>query len=242
MPYAKTTRRARTRRPRRKPAGVRKRTYKKRTLFRPQNILRVGFPRTTMVKLRYCDGVQIDPPPGGLGTHNFRANSCYDPDATGVGHQPMNFDLWSQLYNHYTVVGAKITARFFDDAASFTGLGFVGGINLSDDSTFTLTSGTMMEQGLSKYRMAFNTQTANAGRGVVVSRGFSCKKFFNITNPMDNTARVGAPTSANPSELAHFIVFVGPLPSQTADIDAFQVAITIDYIVIFSEPREQPQS
>lgn len=240
MPYAKK-RTTRTRRATKRPAGVRKRTYKKRTNFRPQRVLRVGFPKTTLVKLRYVEGVTIDPGIGTLGTYNFRANSCFDPNLTGVGHQPMNFDLWSQLYNHYTVIGARITAQLFDDTATYAS-GILFGINLSDDSTFTSDASTMMEQGLSRYRMGNAGAADNKGLGLVVSKGFSCKKFFNITNPTDNTARVGAPITANPAELAHFIIFMGATPGSAIDFASHRICVKIDYIVIFSEPKEQPQS
>lgn len=240
MPYAKTTRRARTRRNHRKPAGVRKRTYKRRTTFRPQKILRVGFPKTTMVKLRYVAGITINPAAGVLGYHDFRANSCYDPDATGVGHQPMNYDMWTGLYNHYVVVGSKITARIFDYEAVPSP--FVGGIVLSDDPTITTTVSQMMEGGLTKYKMGYNSNTLGAGNGMTVTKTFSAKKFFNITNVTDNISRLGASVVANPGELAHFMVFVGPLPDNAGDLGSFNVAVTIDYIVIFSEPKEQDQS
>lgn len=239
MVYA---RKAKKSRPRKRPSGVRKRTYsRKRTMFRPQSLLRVGFPKTTMVKLRYVDGFELNPGISTLATHNFRANSCFDPDLTGIGHQPMNFDLWSQLYNHYTVVGAKITARLFDNALSHS-TGLVFGISLSDDSTFTTDVSTMMEQALARYTMGNAAKTDNAGRGLVARKGFSCKKFFNITNPMDNTSRIGANISSNPTELAHFIVFLGAPPGSIVDFGAHTVVINIDYVVVFSEPKEQVQS
>lgn len=240
MPYAKP-RRNRTRRTNRKPGGVRKRTYRKRTtLFRPQKILKVGFPKTTMVKLRYVDSIVIDPGVSTLATYAFRANSCFDPDFTGTGHQPMNFDMWATLYNHYTVVGSKIRCNFFGSIGSSKAV--VSGINLSDDTTFTNDASTMMEQGLSRYHLAYENPVANKGNGSYVTKGYSCKKFFNLTNPTDNSDRIGAPVSTNPAELAYFIVFVGGLASSADDPSAYRINVMIDYVVVFSEPKEQPQS
>lgn len=242
MPYARK-RRTTTKKAPKSRSGVYKRRTNKRKYsnFRPQHLLRVGFPKTTMVKLRYVTGKTLNAGISTLATHNFRANSCFDPDLDGVGHQPMNFDLWSQLYNHYLVVGAKCTMIVHDNTTNDSG-GMVAGVYLSDDSSFTTDPSTMMEQGLAKYRLCNPGMSANRGNGIVVSKGFSCKKFFNITNPTDNTSRLGAATTANPTELAHFIVFVGPTPASTTDLAAYVVTIKIDYIVIFSEPKEQPQS
>lgn len=238
MPLARRPR-PRTYRPRKKTV-TRKRMYRKTRTFRPQRLLTVGFPKTNMVKLRYVDTVSIDPGAGTITSHAFRANSCFDPDFTGAGHQPMNFDMWSSLYNHYIVVGSKCSARFY--ATVGTSLGVVTGITLSDDTTFTTDCGAMMEQGLSKYRIAYENPVANKGNGAYVTKGFSCKKFFNITNPTDNITRLGASVSANPSELAFFIIFAGGLPSTIDNPGVYKVNVIIDYIVIFSEPKDQPQS
>lgn len=40
--------------------------------------------------------------------NNFRGNSLYDPDQTGVGDQPTGFDQWMNFYDHYDVQGSKI--------------------------------------------------------------------------------------------------------------------------------------
>lgn len=37
----------------------------------------------------------------------FRNNSIYDPDGSGIGHQPLGYDQWSQFYGRYRVIGAK---------------------------------------------------------------------------------------------------------------------------------------
>lgn len=38
----------------------------------------------------------------------FRANSIYDPDLTGIGHQPMGHDQYQALYKKYRVKASKI--------------------------------------------------------------------------------------------------------------------------------------
>lgn len=230
-----------TRKARPRAAGVRKRTYKKRTLFRPQRLLRIGFPKTTIVKLRYVDGVPINAPIGLLGSYVFGANNCFDPNVTGVGHQPMNFDQWGLLYNHYTVVGSKITVQVHDNNIA-AAHGVMVGVNLQDDVTFTADATTMMEQGLSRYKIVNTNATMNKGNGPIVTQNFSCKKFFNLVNPMDNTSRIGAQIGAGPTEQAYFVVFLGTPPGSTTDLVSYILTIKIDYIVIFSEPKEQPQS
>jgi hypothetical protein len=49
---------------------------------------------------------------GGLGAaavYQFRANSIFDPDLTGVGHQPLASDEWGAFYNKYRVLKVHYT-------------------------------------------------------------------------------------------------------------------------------------
>jgi len=239
MAYARKTKKT-TRRPVKKSSGIRKRTYRRRRdVFRPQRMLRVGFPKTTAVKLRYIDSFSLNPLAATLSTYVFRANSVFDPNLTGVGHQPSNFDMWANLYNHYMVIGSKITATFNLDTTALGG-GFVYGINLADDTTFTTDPTTMMEQGLTRYKIS--DFIIGNGKSPTAKCGFSCKKFFNIANPLDNISRVGASVAANPNDTANFVVFAGPTPSNATDLSNIAVTVLIDFIVIFSEPKELPLS
>jgi len=194
-----------------------------------------------MVKMRYVEGIEINASAGQIGYHYFRANSIFDPNYTGTGHQPLNFDMWSLLYNHYVVVGAKCTAYFHDDNnASSQGVLF--GIGLTDDHISTSSPSLMMEQGTTSYRMGNGGPADNSGRGLKCVRKFSAKKFFNITNITDNTARLGAGIGADPTEVAFFGVFCGHTPGSASDLAPHLITVIIEYLVIWSEPKEQAQS
>lgn len=41
-------------------------------------------------------------------------NSLFDPDRSGVGHQPYCFDQWASFYNRYRVYGCKYTVTFIN--------------------------------------------------------------------------------------------------------------------------------
>lgn len=77
-----------------------------------------------MTKLTYCDTVAVAPSTGAA-RHSFRLNSIYDPDFTGVGHQPAFHDRWAQLYQQYRVVSASYVVTFMphrtDHNATYTG-------------------------------------------------------------------------------------------------------------------------
>jgi len=223
---------------------TRRQNRKKRTArlstFRPQNQVRLGFPKTTMVKLRYCDAFQMNPGLGAVANYQYRANSLFDPDVFAVGHQPMNFDQWSLLYNHYVVVGAKITVQIVQtDTGTIPGF---WGIILADDTTVSSDAITLMEQGLTKYKNISTGTASSRNNNSVISKGFSCKKFFNLKNPTDNITRVGSIVTGNPLDPAIFHIFYGSLPALGSDPPVLTFSVKIDYIAIFSEPKEQPTS
>lgn len=233
--------RKKSRRTTKRSSGVRKRNYKRRTGFRIQRILPVGFPKTTMVKLRYVDSVYMDPGFGVAAQYYMSANSLFKPQAASGGHQPMNFDQWALLYNHYVVVGSKITCTAHSGSTSNADGCFIG-VNLQDDQSLSTDPSTLLEQGLTRYKFFNQTYAAGSGNGRVVRHGFSAKKFFNLSNPTDNIKRIGAGIGASPAEQAFFCILVSPPPTSTVDIGSILVTYVIDYIAIFSEPKGQSQS
>lgn len=57
---------------------------------------------------RYSTELTIDPAAAGAATsYVLSLNGLYDPDVSGVGHQPMAFDEMNGIYNDYVVYGAK---------------------------------------------------------------------------------------------------------------------------------------
>lgn len=81
--------------------------------------------------LTYYDTITLDPASNAITSLNgamwqFRANSCYDPDYTGTGHQPMYFDNFATFYNRYRVLYSKITCTVVDSRP--------GGV-IADDTT-----------------------------------------------------------------------------------------------------------
>lgn len=217
-----------------------KKPYKKtRRRRKPTIPLGIHKKANQIARLRYCEGIELNPgASGSLSTHVFRANSCFDPNQTDTGHQPMAWDEYSELYNHYVVLGSKMTIQATASAASTLSPPVIG-IFQSDDTTYaTSYITTLIEQNRCVYRMVphgYQIKTTN-----LTSR-FSTKKFFNVTDVKDNLDRLGAPISASPSEEAYFVVFCGD-HAEGEDIQGVYVMVTIDYIVSFSEPKELAQS
>lgn len=76
------------------------------------------------VRMPFCwssNGKTIDCTDGGSGNiyylHQFSLNSLFDPDQTGVGHQPRTYDEWSAFYKSYRVNGCKLELDISESTA-----------------------------------------------------------------------------------------------------------------------------
>lgn len=71
-----------------------------------------GFPDRMTVRLKYVQSLRLDTAFGGAPVSQvYRGNGIFDPDLTGVGHQPMNRDIWADIYEHYYVTSSAITVK-----------------------------------------------------------------------------------------------------------------------------------
>ena len=85
-------------------------------------------PEKFQSKLRYSTKFTLNPAAStNVVQHVFSANGLYDPDITGVGHQPRGFDQLMSLYAQYTVTKCQMRA-FFDHIESSGAYGFIYGI------------------------------------------------------------------------------------------------------------------
>lgn len=193
-----------------------------------------GMPSQRVAKLRYCSVHDITCTTGVIQEYIYRANGCFDPNQTAVGHQPMGFDQWALLFNHYAVLGSKITVKVLNDNTTTSPA--IVGVYLSDGKSMSYTTATeFMEAKKGQYRMISPGQS----KSISLVNKFSAKRFFNVTNVNDNQERLGAAPTADPTEQAYFHIWYQTLDSNT---DKIECAVTIEYIVQWGEPKELAQS
>lgn len=63
-------------------------------------------------KMKYSDTFQLTAAGGSV--YRFNLNSIFDPNRSGVGHQPYGRDQFATLYNRYRVFKATYTLTFFN--------------------------------------------------------------------------------------------------------------------------------
>jgi len=223
---------AKKRRPTKRPGGKRtRRTYRRRPYI--SNALS-GMPKTRRAILRYTEHVtSMTSTTGTLASYVFRANGLYDPNYTSTGHQPMGFDQWAALYNHYVVLGSKMTVKVLPQETNVSPC--VIGTFLTDGSAVPYTTpGSFIEAKRGPYRLFKATD-----RVVSLVQKYSSKKQFNVVDVKDNMDRLGAPVTADPTEEAMFNIWFFTMDLTTASLNLF---VSIDYIVEFSEPKDMATS
>lgn len=190
--------------------------------------LRLGTPRKLRVTLKYYEGITLaDPAAGGVAIQVFRANDIYDPNFSGVGHQPLGTDQYFALYNAATVVGSRITVNCLNGTANG-----VYGVTLLPQSATGFTSPVPFLENPNTAMAVHSTNYQNVNQTVVGT--FSARKFFDVKDPSDEDD-LQCTATASPIRPAYYHVWAGALTSAT-DPAACVIACTIEYIVEFSQP------
>lgn len=186
-------------------------------------------PDSQKVTLRYGQRFDLVSGAGLAATQIFSANGLYDPDTSGTGHQPRGFDQLMTMYDHFNVIGAKITIMTAQPSTS----GFIG-IALSDNNVPTSDVEDRLETLPDNSVIGV---LAASGDPLALSLGFSQKKFFSIPGLDD---KYQGSTGGNPSDGAFFHVWATALGGATSISLGF--AVVIDYITVFTEPKNPNKS
>ena len=223
-----------------------RRNYKKQIVAKPK-ISWAGIPLSRTVKLRYSQQVSMSNPVGGA-VHNFRANSLYDPDLTGVGGQPLGFDQMAALYNHYVVLGSKFIAKPIEhgtnttsgDAPAF----YIAKTSDNGDKDYQSVSHLIEATGkqpLVNQNYVYNRINKPRFRRDQATATYSARKMFR-TNPMTNED-IKSLVTTNPVEEAVFQLYVFPqLDSAVNNSDSVMFQITIEFTAVFTEPKDIARS
>lgn len=197
------------------------------------------FGKQFYTKLRYNEAHTF----GASSTVNFASNykyclnSLYDPNVSGVGHQPMGFDTLMSIYEKYTVVAAKITVCFIGDTTvpSVCGLRLVDG-----NETAVADKKVAIENGDSSWKYM---TTANGGSNkIILSRSVNCKKFFGQKGIVGDDKYTLA-SNQTPLDDDKIIAELWVAPISASDQHGRTlVDVSIEYTAVFSEPKELPLS
>lgn len=193
----------------------------KRTVSVPKNL----FGNKTKVLHKYVEYLQLNP--GAVGspaTYVFSANGLFDPNITGVGHQPRGFDQLKVLFDHYHVT--KSTCRVTFMSGSSQGQSLICGIQLKDDST----PAADMLQEMENRNVCYGAVPFTSSSLTKILH-FNSKSFFDL-----NDRLLYGDAGTNPSDQAYFIIFAQP--TYSVDTGSIDVMVEITYETTWSEPND----
>lgn len=206
-----------------------------------------GLPRTKKVRMRYSTNLTVNSDTDSvcdlaLFGYRFRANSIYDPDSTGVGHQPMGHDQWHHFYESYRVENAWIEVEFMKGSGSLTKPLDVG-VYLDLDGTTYTQAQDIYESGAGDIkRLIVGAPSGTNDFDRTVRMRYDRKLIFPEGGAVD-LSKLNAGFDANPTHTADFVVFVQNMIAAAGNAGAKTLMkINICYDVILDTPRDLPQS
>ncbi len=210
----------------------RERRYRKRRANPYSRVSSNPVPSQKLVKLKYVEQVSMDPAAGSMSHFLFRANSLFDPNQTGTGHQPMGLDQWEPFYGLYTVVKSEIKVTFFSSVTTELASGIVG-IYLNDDNTSTNVMDTMIEYNRTNHALI---GPVDAGNGIITVRhSYSPQKMFGRSlKTYIGSDNGSALFSASPADTAVYDIFAGPIVS-AADLGPVDLLIEVWYTAMLTD-------
>jgi len=179
------------------------------------------FPQKAHHVLRYSDTITLNPAAGSNAVYAFRANSIYDPDRTGVGHQPYGHDTLSTIYKSYVVDKAVITltpTQFGNTVCTY-------GVLVSEDQSL---GGFFHPREMKGTTLA---TTAVGARAVPISRNYERLKMWPIEK--DTSAEFGN----NPGPNVNFDIFMQG-PNNSVDPGSVDFMVNITYYVTCFELKQ----
>lgn len=180
-----------------------------------------------VTNFRYASYISLNPSGLATAVHVFSANGLYDPDITGVGHQPSGFDQVMALYDHYVVLKSTINFQIINLDTTYP---ITVGIASFDNSTPLADYRAYIESGRSTWQ-GLSPSAGSADKGNM-KQTMLISDFMGRTNVESEDDLAGS-ASANPFDQAYWHVWAD---GHTVDTAACYGIAVIDYFAILREP------
>lgn len=211
----------------RRKAGV----YKRKRAARQVNVNRalVPFAQRYITRQKYSDSFFMAP---GTPFYQFNLNSLFDPDRTGIGHQPHGYDTLATLYNRYRVIKCDWSINFYSTVApvrlaACPANEAIAPVNVSD----------LVENPRTRWKVSIpggNTQTLKGSVYIPSLMGRTKTQYM-----ADD--RYQAPVTSSPNELAILNIFQADIGTD-APTSTVNCVITLTYTSEFFDVKNLARS
>jgi len=180
-----------------------------------------SFPSRVRVPLRYTSYLRVNPGVVTGADTVFSLNGIFDPEVSGAGHQPREYDTWAALYGKYKVHSCLVDASVRQRASH--------GISchlIPTNSATALTSAAIPQELPRTVRLGITGSNQPVAHKVVA---FDNAAVLGLTKAqyMANEDTAGA-IGANPTEQTYLHLWAQQLDSATPCDFEFEVILTYD--------------
>lgn len=185
---------------------------------------------TSRAVLKYSEVIALNPgAAGAAASYVYCLNGLYDPNVTGVGHQPAGFDEYMTLFEEYVVLGATITVRFIN--ADGTNPARVG-ISYSNQQTTNTDCRVYIENGSTTWDLINVGGSGNNIRSLKHSIDVSKTSKQDIVNEENFAGN----STQNPTEGRYFIMWAAPVDA-SVDMGTIYATVEITFDSIFRDNK-----
>lgn len=182
-------------------------------------------------KLKYMDSVQLNA--GNNYIYRFNLNSLFDPNRTGIGHQPHGFDTLASMYNRYRVIGCYYTVIAYADA--FSGPIRYGVCPTNDENQIWNNMSDFLETPRAKWAIQIPGGNTKMIKGYVSLPSLMGRsKVQYVTDD-----RYAAQVTVSPAELAVLNIGAGTLLDTSTTVNC---VVTLNYVTEFYDIKTLTQS
>lgn len=205
---------------------VKKKKKRNQTLERP-------IATKLVTTLRYAEAISIAPSVAGTASsYVFSLNGLHNPDITTLvgDHQPRGFDQLMALYEHYVVLGVKISVQCACD-------------NTQTPITIAISQQAGNNPDFNIYNIMENHNVKMATRGrlmtgpLTMTMKVNPNKFLGRSSPLSDPQLKGD-VNNNPAESSYLHINTFQTDTTATPSYTTHMIVTLDYITAFIEPKK----
>lgn len=222
----------------------------------------VSYQNEMVVKLPYYFQSHYTQPIGFSTPNQFKINSIYDFDLTGVGHQPLGRDTWTNIYDYYKVLETRceivyratqyatgaIGAIAGNPVDSNAGSGYMAPLYVGTQLDITANPPTTLTTWHEAARVTANTQQIFSPIKVLErfgSRAGNVQRFSTTWTPDmfdtaildDATVNTWTPVGSDPGALNYLTAIAYNSNSGAANSVYYSVEVTATFLVAFKNVK-----
>lgn len=190
------------------------------------------FPAKFLVRMKYSETFQIPSGSTTLAEYRYNLNSVYDPNNSGIGHQPYGYDTYSTVYNKYRVY--KVTW-------SITAFNAVQSAVIATEPCNNLVTTTNMSQVKERPRVQWKV-APSPGDTIRLRGRCNLPNLAGVTSVQYKTGDTfWAPVGNSPSETLILRIFAADV-NETSNIGTTTFGINLTYHCEFFDQNGLAQS